>query len=89
MCAAFTNSTNSITVAEAQLQPPATDVYINTNARVLKKYLTQSTILHEALHNLTGLEDPALAEALGTSPTPGGSTTPINTALVQGGCAAN
>jgi hypothetical protein len=35
---------------------PATDVYINTNAKVLNS-LTQGTILHEVLHNLTGLLD--------------------------------
>ncbi len=35
---------------------PATDVYINTNSKPLK-FLTQGTILHETLHNLTGLED--------------------------------
>jgi hypothetical protein len=47
-------------VAAAQITPPAggsaTDVYINTNTKVLP-LLTQGTILHETLHNLTGLED--------------------------------
>jgi hypothetical protein len=76
-------------VAEAQVQPPATDVYINSQAKVWSKYLTQSTLLHEALHGLTGLNDPALAEALGTSVTKTGATTPINEALVKNGCAGN
>ncbi|MGP8176261.1 MAG: beta strand repeat-containing protein [Terracidiphilus sp.] len=35
---------------------PATDIYINTNPKALTG-LTQGTILHEALHNLTGLLD--------------------------------
>jgi hypothetical protein len=35
---------------------PATAVYINTNSRALKS-LTQGAVLHEALHNLTGLLD--------------------------------
>jgi hypothetical protein len=80
---------NTWIVAEAQLQPPGTDVYLNADPKVWKTYLAQSTVLHEALHNLTGLQDPALAEVLGTSLTSTGATTPINTVLVQNGCAAN
>jgi hypothetical protein len=34
----------------------ATDIYINTNTRALST-LTQATILHEVLHNITGLYD--------------------------------
>jgi len=49
------------TTAASQIVPPipgttATVIYINTNQKVLNS-LTQSTILHEALHNLTGLFD--------------------------------
>jgi hypothetical protein len=33
------------------------DVYINSNPAVYAKRLTQATILHEVLHNLTGLPD--------------------------------
>ncbi len=79
-------------IAEAQTQPPGTDVYLNTNpafSKLVQKKLTQSTILHEALHNLTGLEDPALMETLGTSPGPNGATDTINQVLVQNGCAGN
>jgi len=48
------------TTAVSQLAPigggTATDVYIDTSKTGLK-YLTQGEILHEALHNLTGLND--------------------------------
>lgn len=76
-------------VAEAQTQLPANDVYINSNAKVSQKYLTQSTILHEALHGITGMNDSALAEILGTHLTATGASSPINAALVNNGCAAN
>ena len=49
ICMNFPNLSSSnltLTVAEAQVQAPAHDVYINTNAKVFKKELTQSTILH-------------------------------------------
>ena len=54
VCSDFSGASKDKVIAAAQTQPPGTDVYINTSK--LKK-LTQSTILHEALHNLTGLED--------------------------------
>jgi hypothetical protein len=85
VCASIT----AATVAEAQVQKPATDVYINSRKNVWKNYLTQSTLLHEALHGLTGLNDPGLAETLGTSLTATGATYPINQVLVRNGCAAN
>lgn len=51
---------HGITTAASQITPPpgvsATDVYINPDPKVLTN-LTQATILHEVLHNLTGLED--------------------------------
>ena len=57
-----------IVTAASQLHPlaggPATDVYINTNPKVLK-HLSQATILHEALHNLTGMYDDDLESTLG------------------------
>lgn len=79
------------TVAMAQTQSPATDVYINTTASLLKTYLTQSTILHEALHNLTGLDDDDVETLLGLPPTAskGSPTDVINKTLVANGCAAN
>jgi hypothetical protein len=75
------------TVAQAQIRPPATAVYIYTGKEALKS-LTQSTVLHEALHNLTGKTDPELYELLtgkklGTQP-----SVVINSVLVQNGCAA-
>lgn len=55
--------------AAAQIHPPsggqAMDVYINTKDL---KDLTQATILHEALHNLTGRYDDQLEELLGLDP---------------------
>ena len=51
---------SGVTTAESQIAPsasgPATNVYINTNPKALAR-LTQGTILHESLHNLTGLSD--------------------------------
>ncbi|MGO9241049.1 MAG: IPT/TIG domain-containing protein [Bryobacteraceae bacterium] len=78
-------------VAEAQIQSPATDVYINTRRNVLRKYLSQSTILHEALHNLTSLDDDGLEEYLCLAPTAsqGYPTDVINKVLIQNGCAPN
>lgn len=45
----------------------ATDVYINTDAKALP-FLAQGTILHEALHNLTGMYDDGLEMLLGLNP---------------------
>ena len=89
VCQTFNVGVNKRIVAVSQIQPPATDIYINTNPKVRTKYLTQSTILHEALHNLTRLEDDALAEMLGTGVAADGATNTINDVLVRNGCAAN
>jgi len=43
-----------VTAAAQAANPPGTDVYINPNDL---GHLTQGTILHEVLHNLTGLAD--------------------------------
>jgi hypothetical protein len=51
----FTTAASQILVVPPA-SGPATDVYINTRPKALK-YLTQGEILHEALHNLTGLYD--------------------------------
>ena len=72
ICQNFTAS--SPNVAEAQVQSPATDAYINPRQNILRRYFSQSTILHEALHNLTGFPDPALAEVLGTAIPSSGAT---------------
>jgi len=49
-----------VAAAASQIMPPqggsATDTYINPDSKALAT-LTQGTILHETLHNLTGLED--------------------------------
>jgi len=73
------------TVAVAQVQPPSTDVYIATQKKALT-YLTQSTILHESLHNLTGLGDVDLYYLLTGKKLPAGPTVVINTVLEQHGC---
>ena len=88
VCADF--SQNSGYVAEAQTQPPATDVYVNTNPKIFKKYLQQNTILHECLHNLTRLGDGMLEILLGLPDTTadGKGTVVINKTLENHGCAA-
>jgi hypothetical protein len=73
-------------VAQAQVQPPATDVYINTDKSTLK-ILSQSTILHEALHNLTGLDDYQLEEFLGLNVTKIVPSSVINDRLKEKECA--
>lgn len=91
VCANFQNPYGPLNVAEAQTQPPATDVYINTKSQVLKKYLKQSTVLHEALHNLTRSDDDDVEFLLGLPKTAsqGKATDVINTTLVNNGSAAN
>jgi hypothetical protein len=74
--------------AESQLQPPGTDVYIDTLAEALPN-LTQGTILHESLHNLSGLDDQDLYQVLtklnlGLRPTKA-----ITQALEAAGCTGN
>ena len=63
-----TQSPKGKVTAASQLKPPAggsaTDVYINTNTKVLTT-LVQATVLHEALHNLTGRYDDGLFTLLG------------------------
>ena len=78
--------------AAAQLRAPdggvGTDVYINTKDL---KHLTQATILHEALHNLTGLYDTELELLLGLNPPtdcPSGSVC-ISAKLLANGCTGN
>jgi hypothetical protein len=67
-------------------QPPGTDVYIATQAKALH-YLTQSTILHESLHNLTGLDDGDLYYRLsGQRLCTTCKSDLINVVLVQNGC---
>jgi hypothetical protein len=90
VCAMLQNTSgaNRANVALAQTQPPATDTYINTKPKIFTKYLLQSTILHEALHNLTHLGDTDLELLLGITPTPGVLSHVINTTLVSNNCAA-
>ena len=91
VCGKFVNPNGSWsgTVAAAQVQPPATDVYIGTQTNALK-YLTQSTVLHETLHNLTVRSDKDLYKALTGKTLPDGAPTSlINDALVKNGCAVN
>ena len=78
--------------ATAQIQPLglATDVYLATMKQP-RQSLTQSTILHESLHNLTGLSDDGLYNLLtGTSKGLNGQdSVVISTTLLNNGCAAN
>ena len=88
----------SRTTAASQVYPPgggaATDMYIDTN---YTQDLSQATIVHEALHNVTGMYDRDLAILLGLKPEcqngshcdtdcPKGSIC-INSRLVGAGCA--
>jgi hypothetical protein len=60
--------TNKVWAASQISSPdggPVTDVYINTR---LANGLSQATVLHEALHNLTGAYDADLETLLGLSP---------------------
>jgi len=81
--------------ATAQIQPPshgvpATDVYLGT-MKDARQSLTQSTILHESLHNLTGLHDGPLYNLLTgtTKGLNGQKSVIITTTLLNNGCAAN
>lgn len=78
----------TVDVATAQVQPPATDAYYTTLPNEVGK-ITQSLILHEALHNLTGLGDPDLYKLLTGQKLPDGPTDIISNALVRMGCASN
>jgi hypothetical protein len=74
------------TVAIAQVQPPASDVYIATQKDALK-HLTQTAIFHETLHNLTGLSDPDLYRLLSDKKLCATcKTVLIDGVLVQNGC---
>jgi len=72
------------TVATSQTQSPGTDTYIATQKNALP-YLTPATLLHESLHNLTGLGDDDLYKALTGKTRPPGPTVIINTVLLQNG----
>ena len=82
-CVLQSSNGGETTVAMAQVQPPATDIYINTH---VLNYLTQGTILHEALHNLTGKNDPQLKTMLDL-PLGQSATDDINHKLEGAGCA--
>jgi hypothetical protein len=87
ICSPFWNNRGdwSGIVATAQTQPPSTDVYFATQKNALKN-LTQSTVLHESLHNLTGLDDDDLYYLLSTQHLLLRKSVIINTVLEQNGC---
>jgi hypothetical protein len=73
-------------VAQAQSQSPGTDAYFYTGQEE-QANLTQATIVHEALHGLTGKNDPDLYNLL-TGKTLGSQLSDvINTVLEQHKCA--
>lgn len=78
----------NLEVANARTQmdglSPGHDVYWNTTKEGLQ-HLTQATVLHETLHNITGDNDPQL-EILVGAPTTGVSDA-INHVLEDNGCA--
>jgi hypothetical protein len=73
-------------VATALTQTPNTDIHIATQKDALR-HLTQSTIVHETLHNVTGKDDPDLFMLLTGSPMGEQLSQVINTVLEQHGCA--
>ena len=75
------------TVAQAQVQTPVTDVYVYTGKEALKN-LTAATVLHEALHNLTRMNDSNLYKLLSGRDLGAQASVVINTVQVQNGCAA-
>jgi hypothetical protein len=82
---------SSVILAEAQgVNPPATDIYLNTaSSDLLRDWLAQSTILHEALHNWTGYDDDQLRNLISEPEErrTGTITTDINKWLEEKGCA--
>jgi hypothetical protein len=54
VCTQLAGANKDAVDAFAQTAPPHTDIYINPTRY---KHITQGTILHELLHNLTDLED--------------------------------
>jgi hypothetical protein len=93
VCSGWTTNTR-LTVAKAQMRFPGTDIYLYTGTRkVLGKnplqLLTSATVLHETLHNVTGLDDDQLYNALTGLQLNGTASAAINDVLVQNGCAAN
>jgi hypothetical protein len=66
---------------------PAHDVYMNTDQSVLLSLFTGASIVHEALHNVTGRDDQELASLLGVVLLNESSTREITDKLAQAGCA--
>jgi hypothetical protein len=94
VCGEFLSGSSgyNLTVAMAQTQAPATDLYVNTSKAALKsltKNLTSTTILHETLHSVTGKTDSELYNALTGLKLPAGPTNLINVALDNFGCRPN
>jgi len=65
---------------------PATEIYIDSRDWALKR-LTAADILHEALHNLTGLSDEDLEKLLTGHGLKGKPSKDISDVLRQQGCA--
>lgn len=92
---------NDISIATAAAQAVSRDgdppkkVYVNTAASV-RGQIVQGTVLHETLHNLTGLDDEELRTFVGPTdeeqpgwvgPRAPGPSNPITRKLWQAGCA--
>jgi len=80
----YTTAASQGVVASGGSTPPK-DVYLNTTPSFLNR-ITPGTLLHETLHNLTGLDDGKLAAFVGppSDPAPGNR---ITLKLVEVGCA--
>jgi hypothetical protein len=97
VCRAFLDAplTNYVIVAASQLAgaPNATDVYLDsrnypvTRANVVPiDLITPTTVLHEALHNLTGLDDSDLYHSLTGLQLNGRASSIINSVLLLSNC---
>jgi hypothetical protein len=90
ICVEFLKNTPNqplITNALAKTYPvPATEIYIDSRDWALK-HLTPADILHEALHNLTGLSDEDLEKLLTGHGLNGKPSQEISDFLRQQGCA--
>jgi hypothetical protein len=78
-------------VGTQEAPSPARNVYVNTDPRALQQF-TEGTVLHEALHNLTGFTDQGTGGAdMGLpaylGPPSQGGKNPITQRLVEAGCA--
>lgn len=91
VCAAFVPYNGTAAYAQAYTADgsQAKDVYLHSKPDIFRRRITQGMILHEALHNLTGLTDDELVDLLDVDKVKRerNGTIEITIKLVQVGCA--